>query len=370
MTDQVLDLLAGEDYEDMDMRRRPTTSADSSTTATPSYADEDKRKQLARSAKYGHQHRAHDDDPDEWQGAPPTFGGAPETPEQTAARLAKGQGYKAQFGVPRSTFQPPAGHQNNRVKARNAAQLTYPWHLPMLAHTSVPDTSVPDSFDWRVKAGADLLTPVLDQGECGCCWAFASGQSLADRMRIASIGGNTVVPVLSAEYIKDCGTAALGARYDQLLDLGTQGTTGTCAAGASLSMGCEFLANYGAVSSQALPFSSSTAQGQDIGKCFAPRANDILYTAKPGKPCAAKSHAKFICGRSLARLRRRSLATRKRCRPDRGTQRPRASLASRHDVGTAVCRRHCAKRLEHAEEHYALRAALRDLYVHEGPLHG
>jgi len=177
-------------------------------------------------------------------------------------------------------------NSENRVKAANNADLTYPWHLPYILHSSIPDSSIPASFDWRSQPGAPDLTPVQDQGACGCCWAFASSQSLADRMRIMDKQAATTqagtVPLLSAEYVKDCATASLGERYDQLLGLGTHGTTGQCAAGACLSMGCEFLAMYGAISSENLPYSATTAGGQDVGTCVQPPAGATLYTALDG----------------------------------------------------------------------------------------
>lgn len=46
---------------------------------------------------------------------------------------------------------------------------------------------IPDSFDGRT-VWKDLLTPVLNQGSCGSCWAFASVGVLADRFNIQSLG--------------------------------------------------------------------------------------------------------------------------------------------------------------------------------------
>lgn len=46
---------------------------------------------------------------------------------------------------------------------------------------------IPDSFDGR-EVWKGLLSPVMNQGTCGSCWAFASTSTLADRFNIQSIG--------------------------------------------------------------------------------------------------------------------------------------------------------------------------------------
>jgi hypothetical protein len=46
---------------------------------------------------------------------------------------------------------------------------------------------IPDIFDGR-QVWSKYLSPVVDQGNCGACWAFATSSALADRMAIQTLG--------------------------------------------------------------------------------------------------------------------------------------------------------------------------------------
>ncbi|KAF5445364.1 hypothetical protein F2P56_034415 [Juglans regia] len=61
-------------------------------------------------------------------------------------------------------------------------------------------TAVPSSIDWR-KKGA--VTPIKDQGRCGCCWAFSA---VAAMEGITSITNGKSVS-LSEQEVVDCDTS-------------------------------------------------------------------------------------------------------------------------------------------------------------------
>jgi len=56
-------------------------------------------------------------------------------------------------------------------------------------------------FDARTKWGK-CIHPILSQGSCGSCWAFASTEVLSDRLCIAS--GGKVDVVLSPQFMVSC----------------------------------------------------------------------------------------------------------------------------------------------------------------------
>lgn len=60
---------------------------------------------------------------------------------------------------------------------------------------------VPNTLDLR-----PTLSPILDQGDCGSCWAFSLTSTLTDSLLI----GGKKVPQLSPQYLVDCAQNASG----------------------------------------------------------------------------------------------------------------------------------------------------------------
>ncbi|KAK3142897.1 hypothetical protein QOZ80_4BG0353610 [Eleusine coracana subsp. coracana] len=63
------------------------------------------------------------------------------------------------------------------------------------ANVSLDD--LPDSVDWRAKGA---VTPIKDQGECGCCWAFSTVASMEGIVKLST---GTLIS-LSEQELVDC----------------------------------------------------------------------------------------------------------------------------------------------------------------------
>jgi len=71
-------------------------------------------------------------------------------------------------------------------------------HYPKVA---LHAQDIPDTFDARTQ-WPNCIHPILDQGDCGSCWAFGATEAVSDRFCIASSGSFN--KVLSPQYLVSC----------------------------------------------------------------------------------------------------------------------------------------------------------------------
>jgi C1A family cysteine protease len=73
--------------------------------------------------------------------------------------------------------------------------------------------AAPANFDWRNNGGINYVSPILDQGQCGSCVAFASIGTLETQLNITS--KTSLSPwQLSPQYAFACGGGACGGGWD------------------------------------------------------------------------------------------------------------------------------------------------------------
>ena len=75
-------------------------------------------------------------------------------------------------------------------------------------HKSLTSSNItlPEYFSWR-EASPSCMVPVIDQGECGSCYAHAVTSMLAERLCIEEsnkTSSNETVRPLSPNYIMTC----------------------------------------------------------------------------------------------------------------------------------------------------------------------
>lgn len=114
--------------------------------------------------------------------------GAPWSPQITRmSELSPEQARKRLGFVPR-----PGTLGVVERERRGAAKLA----RPLIA--AAPPISIPLKFNWRDKGGADFVTPVRDQGECGSCVAFGALAVMEAQIRISDGTPNAEVDLSEA----------------------------------------------------------------------------------------------------------------------------------------------------------------------------
>jgi C1A family cysteine protease len=101
--------------------------------------------------------------------------------------------------------------------------------------------NLPEVVDWRNMNGQNYVSPILNQGNCGSCVAFATVATLETQMNVNYFGG---MFRFSPQALFSCGG-------------------GACEMGWMPSAAAEYLQSSGAVDEACLPYTSG-ATGQDV----------------------------------------------------------------------------------------------------------
>jgi len=126
---------------------------------------------------------------------------------------------KGMLGVPRSSL-----HPDPIQVAQGNPQAT-----PFAA-------TLPAQQDWRSSNGSDFVSPVLDQGQCGSCVAFATVGTFETQLNITA--DDPLSPwELSPAYLFSCGG-------------------GDCAEGMEPDQAAQFVATYGLPDDACMPYTS------------------------------------------------------------------------------------------------------------------
>jgi C1A family cysteine protease len=112
-------------------------------------------------------------------------------------------------------------------------------------------STAPANFDWRNVGGVNYVSPILDQGQCGSCVAFATIGTFETQLNITS--KTSLSPwQLSPEYLFSCGG-------------------GSCDSGWEVDSAMQFLVDSGTTDDACMPYTSG-ANGSDA-QCSAACSN-------------------------------------------------------------------------------------------------
>jgi C1A family cysteine protease len=81
------------------------------------------------------------------------------------------------------------------------------------AHPALVRTAAPASLDWRNMSGQNFVSPILDQGRCGSCVAFATIATLETQMNINAKATNAPFE-MSPQYLFACGGGSCDAGWE------------------------------------------------------------------------------------------------------------------------------------------------------------
>lgn len=132
---------------------------------------------------------------------------------------------------------------------------------------------LPDEFDGR-KVWEGALTPVMNQGKCGSCWAFASTSMLANRFNIQSVGIFNIQLSPTKLILCDWQGKELGIDHPEdamyaSAKINRQAFEDTACFGNTLIDACRYLYQIGTPTEECVPYTKNLgveSQYQQIGE--------------------------------------------------------------------------------------------------------
>ncbi|KAJ4456821.1 putative cathepsin B2 cysteine protease [Paratrimastix pyriformis] len=114
---------------------------------------------------------------------------------------------------------------------------------------AAPNVILPESYDPRsIYPASKSLNTVLDQAECGSCWAFASSGAIADRLYRAGLANELV----SAQQLVDCNKQCYppNTGWGEVCNSGCHG--------GFIDRSFDWIAQHGVVSERCRPYQGAT----------------------------------------------------------------------------------------------------------------
>jgi len=130
---------------------------------------------------------------------------------------------------------------------------------PMAVEDSMLSSAYPDTFDARTQWPACAsIGDILDQGQCGSCWAFGAAEALSDRICISSKGAQK--PILSEQDLTSCDALNMGCN------------------GGVLSLAWMYMKNTGVVTEPCYPYLLGTCKNCTAPKCNKTCTNGAIFS--------------------------------------------------------------------------------------------
>jgi cathepsin B len=124
-------------------------------------------------------------------------------------------------------------YKNKKVYIIQSCSMEDKVHIETVPVVVYKEFTFPKSYDLRSK-----VSPPVNQGSCGSCWAIAAVQCVEDRLRLKH--GKSKIPTLSYQHVNDCSSNCVIYR-------GRKGCSNDCRGG-FLTSAFEFIRTKGVLS--------------------------------------------------------------------------------------------------------------------------